>query len=116
MSDKKKTSSLLSFFIEDCKQIIDNAIDLDEEGKRESQLKLEEEWTSLIEERLNNDKFFVNRYQALSSQEGYLLNSVKSAGWGLQGRIEALNNTKQTLIAQKKGCEEVLSNPNTSLP
>ena len=43
LSDKKKTSSLLSFFIEDCKQIIDNAIDLDEEGKRESQLQLEEE-------------------------------------------------------------------------
>lgn len=63
LSDKNKTQTLLSFFLEDCKKIIEDSLDADEVGKRIAQLKLEEAWISLIEDRLNNDKFFVDRYQ-----------------------------------------------------
>jgi hypothetical protein len=52
--------------------------------------------------------------QALSAQENSLLTNIKSAAWSHQGRLESLINTKKTLIAQKNGCEDFLSNPNIS--
>jgi hypothetical protein len=61
--ESEKNPTLLSFFLKDCQKIMDLAVDSDEEDKRVAQLKLEESWISLIENRLNNEKNFVDRYQ-----------------------------------------------------
>lgn len=56
----------------DVKSIIDKAVDQDEERKKEAQIQLEESWISLIENKLKDEKYFIERYQ------GKVLSTVKS--------------------------------------
>lgn len=57
------SKSILSYYFKDIKDIIDKAVDLDEDGKREAQLKIEESWITLIQEKLKDEKYLIERYQ-----------------------------------------------------
>lgn len=65
--------SVISSYFDSIKEIIDGTINSDENKKYEAQQKLENNWIELIEEKLKDDKFFLNRHQ------DKVLSSIKSS-------------------------------------
>ena len=71
---EEKSNSNLVKYLDSVKELLNEASSIEDENLRQNiQLKLETNWIQIIEEKLEDDKFFIE------NKQGYLLSSLKAA-------------------------------------